>query len=68
MSTRPGRADKPLALTFGEPAGIGPDISLTAWSLRKEHDLPAFYLVADPEFWGDHGDDLVKRFNAWLAQ
>jgi len=50
MSTRPGRADKPLALTFGEPAGIGPDISLTAWSLRKEHDLPAFYLVADPDY------------------
>lgn len=26
------------------------------------------YLVADTEFWGDHGEDLVKRFNAWLAQ
>ncbi len=26
------------------------------------------YLVADVEFWGDHGEDLVKRFNAWLAQ
>ena len=26
------------------------------------------YLVGDVEFWGDHGDDLVKRFNAWLAQ
>ncbi|WP_413992584.1 ABC transporter substrate-binding protein [Labrys okinawensis] len=26
------------------------------------------YLVANVEFWGDHGEDLVKRFNAWLAQ
>ncbi len=26
------------------------------------------YLVADTEFWGDHGEELVKRFNAWLAQ
>ena len=26
------------------------------------------YLVGDVEFWGDHGEDLVKRFNAWLAQ
>ena len=26
------------------------------------------YLVADTEFWGDYGEDLVKRFNAWLAQ
>jgi putative spermidine/putrescine transport system substrate-binding protein len=25
-------------------------------------------LVADVEFWGDHGEDLVKRFNAWVAQ
>jgi putative spermidine/putrescine transport system substrate-binding protein len=25
-------------------------------------------LIADPEFWGDHGEDLVKRFNAWVAQ
>ncbi len=26
------------------------------------------YLVADTEFRGDYGEDLVKRFNAWLAQ
>jgi putative spermidine/putrescine transport system substrate-binding protein len=26
------------------------------------------HLVADTEFWGDQGEDLVKRFNAWLAQ
>ena len=25
------------------------------------------YLVADPEFWGDYGEDLSRRFNAWLA-
>jgi putative spermidine/putrescine transport system substrate-binding protein len=25
-------------------------------------------LVADVEFWGDHGEDLTKRFNAWLAK
>lgn len=30
--------------------------------------LSGAYLVADTEFWGDYGDDLVKRFNAWLAQ
>jgi putative spermidine/putrescine transport system substrate-binding protein len=26
------------------------------------------YLVGDVEFWGDYGEDLTKRFNAWLAQ
>ncbi|MBN8899838.1 MAG: ABC transporter substrate-binding protein [Rhodospirillales bacterium] len=25
-------------------------------------------LVANVEFWGDHGEDLTKRFNAWLAK
>jgi 4-hydroxythreonine-4-phosphate dehydrogenase len=37
-----------LALTIGEPAGIGCDIALAAWQARREHDLPPFYLVADP--------------------
>src|SRR5690554_6587945 len=41
---------RPLALTIGEPAGIGPDISLLAWLRRGELDLPAFYLIADPDF------------------
>jgi len=38
---------KPLALTSGEPAGIGPDITLKAWLLRKELGVPAFYLIGD---------------------
>lgn len=38
----------PLALTAGEPAGIGPDIALLCWNRRQELDLPAFYIVADP--------------------
>lgn len=39
-----------LALTIGEPAGIGCDIALAAWAMRREHDLPPFYLVADPVY------------------
>jgi 4-hydroxythreonine-4-phosphate dehydrogenase len=41
---------KPLALTLGEPAGIGPDITMMAWLRRDELKLPAFYLLGDPEF------------------
>jgi 4-hydroxythreonine-4-phosphate dehydrogenase len=37
----------PLALTLGEPAGIGPDIALLAWRRRAELDLPPFYLIGD---------------------
>lgn len=38
---------KPLALTLGEPAGIGPDITIAAWLRRRELNLPAFYLLGD---------------------
>jgi 4-hydroxythreonine-4-phosphate dehydrogenase len=41
---------KPLALTIGEPAGIGPDIAIKAWLRRGELKLPAFYLLGDREF------------------
>jgi 4-hydroxythreonine-4-phosphate dehydrogenase len=41
---------KPLALTSGEPAGIGPDITLAAWRRRNELKLPAFYLLGDSDF------------------
>jgi 4-hydroxythreonine-4-phosphate dehydrogenase len=43
---------KPLALTLGEPAGIGPDITIRAWQRRKETQLPPFYLIGDSEFVG----------------
>jgi 4-hydroxythreonine-4-phosphate dehydrogenase len=41
---------KPLALTSGEPAGIGPDIAIAAWLRRSELKLPAFYLAGDRDF------------------
>ena len=41
---------KPIALTLGEPAGIGPDITLKAWLRRHELKLPPFYLLGDRNF------------------
>jgi 4-hydroxythreonine-4-phosphate dehydrogenase len=41
---------RPLALTLGEPAGIGPDITFAAWRRRAELGLAPFYLLADPDF------------------
>jgi len=40
----------PLALTLGEPAGIGPDIALRAFADRGSKALPPFYIIADPQF------------------
>jgi 4-hydroxythreonine-4-phosphate dehydrogenase len=39
-----------LALTLGEPAGIGPDIAIAVWRRRAEFDLPPFYLIAEPDY------------------
>jgi 4-hydroxythreonine-4-phosphate dehydrogenase len=41
---------RPLALTIGEPAGIGPDITLAAWLGRNERALPPFFVLGDPDF------------------
>src|SRR4029450_2925931 len=41
---------RPLALTLGEPAGIGPDITFAAWRRRTELNLAPFYLLSDPDF------------------
>jgi 4-hydroxythreonine-4-phosphate dehydrogenase len=49
---------KPLALTSGEPAGIGPDITMTAWLRRNELKLPAFYLLGDRAFLGNRAKAL----------
>jgi 4-hydroxythreonine-4-phosphate dehydrogenase len=40
----------PLALTLGEPAGIGPDITIAAWLRRNELNLAPFYLIGDCAF------------------
>ncbi len=41
--------DRPLVLTQGDPAGIGPDITLAAWSSRERYGLPPFLFLGDPE-------------------
>ncbi|PYB70852.1 4-hydroxythreonine-4-phosphate dehydrogenase PdxA [Rhizobium wuzhouense] len=39
----------PLALSQGDPSGIGPDIALQAFAHRAALDLPAFLYIGDPE-------------------
>ena len=38
----------PLALTMGEPAGVGGDIALKAWAARHESAVPPFVILDDP--------------------
>jgi len=39
----------PLALTSGDPSGIGPEIAVAAWRQRVAAGVPPFYLLADPK-------------------
>src|SRR6266850_1286139 len=52
---------KPLALTSGEPAGIGPDIAIGAWLRRNEAKLPPFYLLGDRDFFAGRAKALGSR-------
>jgi len=38
----------PLAVTMGDPAGIGPDIIVAAWHQRTAQHLPPFVVYGDP--------------------
>lgn len=40
-------ADIPVALTLGDPAGIGPDITLLAFSARGHEAIPPFVVLGD---------------------
>lgn len=51
MAPRPG---PPLALTMGEPGGIGPEIALMAHDALRETG-PLFYLIGDPQIFAPHG-------------
>ncbi len=46
MSTTMSR--RPLAVTMGEPAGIGPDVTLAAWVRRQTERSAPFYVIGDP--------------------
>ncbi|MEN6540996.1 4-hydroxythreonine-4-phosphate dehydrogenase PdxA [Parvibaculum sp.] len=55
----------PLALTMGEPAGIGPEITLKAWAARTGGDLPAFFVIGAPSLYREEavrlGLDVTVR-------
>lgn len=46
--THMGGGKSPLALTMGEPSGIGGEIAIKAWRRRSE-GIPPFFIIDDPE-------------------
>ncbi len=52
-----GSALAPLALTQGDPSGIGPDVTLMAW-LARSADTPPFFVLGDPALLADRAARL----------
>lgn len=57
-----GLERRPLVLTQGDPAGIGPELTLKAWLQREEASLPPFAVLADPAFLGQ-----VAKTQGWTV-
>jgi 4-hydroxythreonine-4-phosphate dehydrogenase len=43
----PARPSVPLAVSLGDPAGIGPEVIAKAWAVRIPHRLPPFFAIGD---------------------
>ncbi len=41
-------AELPLALSVGDPSGVGPEIAIAAWQAARRSAAAPFYLLADP--------------------
>lgn len=38
---------RPIAVTMGDPAGVGPEVAARAWVARRDHDLLPFVAIGD---------------------
>jgi len=48
-ATTPDSRALPLALTQGDPSGIGPELTLRAYAARHAAALPPFFVIANPD-------------------
>ena len=54
----PENTKLPIAITMGDPAGIGPLLVATAWSQRTVRHIPGFKFFGAPEVFKAHGLDI----------
>jgi 4-hydroxythreonine-4-phosphate dehydrogenase len=58
-----GRLDLPLAISVGDPAGIGPEIIGKAWEARNSNGLPPFFAIGDIGSFAPHWNGPVVRID-----
>ncbi|MBK6705988.1 MAG: 4-hydroxythreonine-4-phosphate dehydrogenase PdxA [Sphingomonadales bacterium] len=53
----------PLAISSGDPAGVGPEIIGKAWEARKKQKLNSFFAIGDIASFARHWDGPVVRID-----
>jgi len=53
----------PIAISLGDPAGIGPEVAAKAWALRADHALHPFFVVGDARSVSAVWDGPVERIS-----
>lgn len=54
----------PIAVTLGDPAGVGPEVTAGAWAARETNDLPPFFAVGDAAAVEQIWSGQVERVNS----
>lgn len=54
----------PIAVSLGDPAGIGPEITGKSWAKRRDHNLHPFFAVGDPGSLSAVWDGPVERIGS----
>jgi len=52
--------DSPIAISLGDPAGIGPEVIAKCWDNRSAFDLPPFVAIGDPRSVGAVWDGPIE--------
>jgi 4-hydroxythreonine-4-phosphate dehydrogenase len=54
----------PIAVSIGDPAGIGPEVLAKAWARRREEHLPPFFAIGDPRSISTVWDGPLHRIHS----
>ncbi|HEY0270060.1 MAG TPA: 4-hydroxythreonine-4-phosphate dehydrogenase PdxA [Sphingomonas sp.] len=54
----------PIAISIGDPAGIGPEILAKSWERRVDEGLPPFFAVGDPRAISIVWDGPLRRIDS----
>ncbi|MGD8325357.1 MAG: 4-hydroxythreonine-4-phosphate dehydrogenase PdxA [Sphingomonadales bacterium] len=56
-----------LAVTMGDPAGVGPELILKSWKAREVESLSPFFAIADPQLFPSESIEVISAPQESLA-